>query len=266
MRALSTYRRLVAANLTAELRHGPSALVGLVMSFGFQLTGLLFLWVVLDRSGGLGGWTKGEVTFLYGLRLLVRGLSLLVFGRLDGLPGLVHSGGFDRYLVRPLPPLLQVMAARVSLNALGDVVGGVTIFLLGNTLVRFSWSPTDLAYLVLVILGGCLLEPALRLIVASLSFWFVGTGRLLFVVDDLFNSAGNYPLSIFDGAIQLVFTLAVPVALVASVPATVLLARTPELGVQPLVAQAVPFAGLIWFVTAHRVWQRALRSYQSTGH
>lgn len=75
-----------------------------------------------------------------------------------------------------------------------------------------------------------------------------------------------YPLSIFGSVLAWVFTFLVPLAFVAYLPATVLLDRTAELQVTPLLAYVAPLAGVIWLAVAVGVFNSQVGSYQSAGH
>ena len=56
-----------------------------------------------------------------------------------------------------------------------------------------------------------------------------------------------------------------PVAFVAYFPATALLDRTNEIIVQPWLAAIAPLVGLVLYLIALRIWNRASRGYQSAG-
>lgn len=223
--------------------------------------------MVLRRFEALGGWTLGEVAFLYGLRLLVHALHGFLFGNLGRIHGLIRQGALDRYFVRPYPVLLQVLTERLQLNFLGDLLGGLGLFLAAGQLAAVDWSPLALLYLGLAVAGGVLVEGALQLLVAALAFRWVDVANLHWILDGvLINQFGNYPLAIFDRSLQFLLTFGVPLAFVAYLPATVLLDRTADLHVHPLFATPAPLAGVVWFGLALLVWGRALRSYQSAGH
>jgi ABC-2 type transport system permease protein len=49
-------------------------------------------------------------------------------------------------------------------------------------------------------------------------------------------------------------------------PSTVLLGRTGELSVPPVLAYAAPLAGVCWFMLAVWVFRYELHAYQSSGH
>jgi len=216
-------------------------------------------------SVDLPGWSLGQIAFLYGRRLTTHGLYVILFGQLSNLDQQVREGKFDRYLIRPLRPLLQIMAPEVRVSSIGDALGGVALFLAANALVRVDWSPPALIYLLLAIVGGCLVEAAIKLAVAAFSFRALNTTSLVFLVDNVFSNFGNYPLSIYDAGVRWLLTFGIPVAF-AYFPAAVLLGRTHDLAVPPIIAYLAPAAGLLWFTLAHQVFRHELRAYQSSGH
>jgi ABC-2 type transport system permease protein len=68
---------LAAAYLRGQMEYRFNYVVLLVMGLVYQLTGFVFVWVLIARFTNLGGWTLGEVAFLHGLGLLVHTLRSL---------------------------------------------------------------------------------------------------------------------------------------------------------------------------------------------
>ena len=254
------------AALRAEVQYRLNLLVGIGVGLAFQITGFLFIWVVLSRFHSLGGWSLGDIAFLYGLRLTAHGLWLIPLNRLVELDEEVRQGRFDVYLVRPLNPLLQFTTIRFRINVLGDVVGGVVLFAAATRLVGIDWSPPAVGYLALALIGGAALEGSLQLACSAMAFRWLDTWGLRLMLDDVFSNFGNYPLHIFGGVSQWLLTFVLPLAFVAYLPATVLLHRTAELSIHPLFAYLAPLVGAACFIAACCFWMRQMRNYQSSGH
>ncbi|HLZ08676.1 MAG TPA: ABC-2 family transporter protein [Chloroflexota bacterium] len=241
-------------------------IVLVLMGLVYQGTGFVFIWVLLGRFQALGGWTFADIAFLYGFRLLVHALWGFLLGNLARVSWQVRRGEFDRYLTRPLAPLLQIASSTLELNRFGDLVGGVALFGVSINLVRIAWSPILAIYLGLALIGGILAESALTLAIAALSFRLVATDSIWYLVQSSFGNYGNYPLKIFSLGLQFFLTFVIPVAFVAYLPVSVLLGRASELGIDPIIAYLTPVMGAILFLLAHRFWQWQLRSYQSSGN
>ena len=266
MRTLTITLSLWAASIRSELQYRTNFMILVVMGLVYQGTGFAFIWVVLSRFQAVGGWTLGDVAFLYGLRLITHALSLVVSGNIRRLDREIRHGEFDRYLLRPLAPLWQLVSQGVQVNAFGDLLGGAALFLAANRLVAIHWTLPAVLYLALAIMGGALIELGLDLLIATLALRLLTTDSLLFVLDTFFSDFGNYPLNIFGGTVQLLLTFGLPLAFMAYFPATVLLGRTGELSLPPVFAYAAPFAGVGWTALAVWVFRHELRFYQSSGH
>jgi ABC-2 type transport system permease protein len=222
--------------------------------------------VVLERFQSLAGWTLGEVAFLYGLRLTMHAINGALTGGLYSLEWKVRQGEFDRYLVRPLPPLLQLMCERIHISIIGDLIGGLGLFVAATTLVTVAWTPVALLYLVLALFGGALVELALRVLFSALAFRFLSANAFMFVLDTIFSNFTNYPLKIFGNVLEFLLTFGLPLAFMAYFPAVVLLGRTGELQVSPIFAYGAPLAGIVWLLVALQIFHREMRHYKSAGH
>jgi ABC-2 type transport system permease protein len=257
---------LWAACIRGAAQYRANFLIMVAMGLIYQGVGFAFIWVVLSRFQQVGGWTLGEIAFLYGLRLVAHAFSVLAAGNIRGMDYLIRRGEFDRLLVRPLPPLLQLIGNDVQVNAFGDLLGGIIMFGAATTLVQVEWSIATIIYTVLAIGGAALLEMGLNLIVGTLAFRFLNTDSLLYLFDTFFSDFGNYPLHIFGSTIQFLLTFALPLAFVAYFPTSVVLGRTEDIGVPLIVAIAAPLAGLAWWLVAVWFFRRETARYQSAGH
>jgi ABC-2 type transport system permease protein len=266
MAAIGVALSLWSATLRGELQYRANFLIMVLMGVVWQGTGFAFIWVVLSRFQALAGWTLGEVAFLYGLRLIMHALTGVLAGDLHSLEWKVRQGDFDRYLVRPMPPLLQLLCQGMYVSIFGDLIGGLGLFVAASVLVSIDWTPLAIFYLVLALLGGALIELSLRLLFSALAFRFLSTSGFMFLLDTLFTNFGNYPLKIYGSVLEFLFTFGLPLAFTAYFPATVLLGRTGELRVSPLFAYGAPLAGILWLGLALLVFQREMHHYQSSGH
>lgn len=253
------------AGVRGALEYRANFLIMTLMGLIRQGVGIALMWVILARFETIAGWTIGEVAFLYGLRLTMLALCGLA-GDIWALQYIVRMGEFDRFLVRPVRPLIQLLTRSVPISAFGDLVGGVALIAAAIRLIDVTWTPRAIVYLLLAIAGGALIQLALRLLLASFSFRALSVNGVMAIVDDLFNTFGTYPLRIFNSTLQLLLTFVLPVAFMAYFPAAVLLKRITELQVHPIFAYGAPLAGVVWMAIALWVFEHEMRAYQSAGH
>jgi len=259
------YFTLMGASLRGQLQYRINFVLLIATGIVWQGTGFAFIWVILGRFGEIAGWSLGAIAFLYGVRLVIHALSMMAFGLLQRLEIMVRRADIDFFLVRPLPPLLQIVTFRFPVAAFGDLAGGVVIVAAAGMRTSISWSPVAIAYLLLAVAGGCLTESAVKLVLSSAAFRTLSAYPLVTLFDDTLSVTGSYPLVIYASAVQWILTFLVPVAFVAYLPVTVLLGRTGELMVPQFVAYISPLVGAFLFTAAYLVFRHELNWYQSAG-
>lgn len=256
---------MVGINLRARMEYRVDFVLWILFGVVYHVAALAFVWVVVAQFHGLGDWSLEQVLFLIGLRLVAHSVFETVFGNLDIVGEMVRTGSFDRMLIRPISPLLQVLLAEFRVNGLGDLVIGLAIFLLVQPALHVAWTPLAVGYLALVLAGSVLLEAGIFLIIASVTFWIIHIESLVWWAGGLINSFGNYPLSIFPQGARYLFTFIFPIAFLAFFPAAVFLGRAGDVPFSPLFAYGAPLVGLAVFAAGRVVWQIGLSHHQSTG-
>ncbi|ANY05776.1 ABC transporter permease [Pseudonocardia sp. HH130630-07] len=261
-----SYRLLVAAAFRAEFQYRGNILISILGGLCYQGVGLAFLWAVLERFGTIGGWGLDELAFLYGMRLVAHSLWATPGNQLVYVDEVIVGGEYDRYLVRPAPPLVQLLARRLRLTAFGDLIGGVTLLSLASARAPVDWSPAAVGYLVLAVIGGALVEGALQLAACALAFRMKKTMSIRLTIDSIFNDFGNYPLKVFGAVAGFGLTFIFPLAFVAYLPTTMLLNRAQELAVPIWLGWGAPAMGVLLMYAAYRFWVRQSQFYESSGH
>jgi ABC-2 type transport system permease protein len=231
----------------------------------YQGTGFLTVWVVLDRFDALAGWTLRDMTLLYGVRMFAHALWVVPFSQLAFLSEHIRQGTFDRFLLRPVNPLIQLMTTRVRLNTIGDLLGGITMLTAGLLVAHVDWNAGKIGFLIVALLGGAALECGIQLAMSSVSFRAVKADEARFVTDWIFSLYGNYPTKIFGPVGQWVLATVAPVAFVAYLPCAVLLDKADDQGLPPALAFGSPLIGALVAIAGYRIWTHQLRNYQSAG-
>ncbi|MGH8792198.1 MAG: ABC transporter permease, partial [Stackebrandtia sp.] len=211
----------------------------------YQTIGFLTVWVILARFETIAGWGMPEMALMYGMRLCSHALWVIPFNQLVYLTDRIRHGEFDRFLVRPANPLIQLMTTRINIATFGDLLGGVTILGVALTLVDVDWNAWRVGFAALALLGGAGAEVGVQLALSSLAFRFVKVDETRFIADGVFSEFGNYPAKIFGTAGQWTLTAVIPVVFVAYLPTSVLLDRVDDTGLPAALAYASPAVGAL---------------------
>lgn len=267
MRLLDIYRRLVAAQLRSQLQFRASFALDLLGSATITLLEFASLALVFGRFDGLGGWSLGEVAFLYGLVEIAFGIMDMLFGGFDpsNFGNEVRRGTFDRLLLRPLPLVVQVLGSDFALRRLGRVVLGVGILLFALAANPVAWTGAKLLYLPLVLVSMVLFFGGLFIVGATVSFWTIESIEAMNILTYGGSLLISFPMHIYDAWLRRTFTFVIPAAFLNYYPSLYLLDKPDPLGLPGFVAFLAPPAGGLMFGAALLFWRFGLRHYQSAG-
>ncbi|MDG4859095.1 ABC transporter permease [Streptomyces sp. T-3] len=228
----------------------------------FDFVAILLMFSHIDA---LGGYTLGEIAFLYSTTSTAFGLADLALGSMNRLGRRVRDGTLDTLLVRPAPVLAQVAADRFALRRLGRVSQG--LFVLGYALAvaDIDWTPLKVLMLPMMLLSGAGIYAALYIAGAAFQFIAQDASEL----QNSFTYGGNtllqYPPSIFAQDLVRGVTFVLPLAFVNWLPALYVLDRENPLGLPDWLAFLPPVVAVACCGLAALAWRAGLRSYRSTG-
>jgi ABC-2 type transport system permease protein len=222
---LRMYATFQLVHLRTALAYEADFWIGIV---GVALThgvGLVFVWALFLRVPQIDGWGVWEVAFLYALSIIPRGLTELLCDGQWRLRHLINRGEFDRLLVRPISPALQVITQLSSIHGIGSVaLGGVV---LGRALAELglAWGAGAWLLLAAALLSGTVTMSALNYATNCQGFWDSGSNSSFpFLMQNMAEFA-KFPLTLYDRFVQLLLTWVVPFACASYYPGLVLLGR-----------------------------------------
>ncbi len=261
----SLYLRFIAARVRGQMQYRASFVLDVISRFlvnGLELAGIFILF---HQFSSLGGWRVGEIAFLYGLVTISFALHEVIAQSFEDFSLTVRQGEFDRILLRPVTPIVQVLASDFQLKRLGRVLTGVLALVLALMRVHLTWTVGKALYLPVVILSGVFLFAAIDLIGGTLCFWTIERTEVMnvFTYGGVFMS--SYPISIYQAWIRRTFTFFIPLAFVAYYPGLYFLDRTDPLGLPRFVAFLTPAVTVAFCAVALGFWEWGVRHYQSTG-
>ncbi len=187
--------------------------------FALQLS---FFAVIYSHTDHIGDWTKWQVVVLIGTSHLIQQIFQAFFlTNITQLSELIRTGKLDFMLLLPVNTRFVVSLRQVDLG--GFVNAGSALAVIGYGLHRLGIFPgvMQMASFALLIVAGILIHYSLMLLLSTMSFWTVRAQGIVWGYYSLFNIA-RYPDAAFRGFFKVFFTFAVPMILVANVPARAL--------------------------------------------
>lgn len=214
---------------------------------------LMGVWVLFERFGRIEGWSFHQVCLLYGT--LHSGFAFAE-GLAHGFEKFAHTvkkGDFDRILLRPINPLIQIALSEIQLFRVGRLVQGLGIlFWAAYHLHPPFWIVS------LSVASAAALFYGLFVFQATFSFWTVESLEIMNIATYGGLQMGQYPLTIYGRPLRWVFTFLVPLASVSYYPLATIFQKEDSVALLPL-------AGFLFLLISLRFWRFGLRHYQSTG-
>ena len=257
---LNLYWVFLVQRLKVLLEYRANFVIGAASTLFLQASGILTIWVVMRQVPSLNGWSFEEVLLIYGLITLAKSINHMFADNLWTIGRVyIRTGGFDRFLVRPIDPLFHLLADRFCQDGIGNFLVGLVLVIAAGTPLGIFASAVKIAYLAVAVLSGGLIFIALNLITCVSSFWIMDSVPVTRAVFDNHLFA-QYPLTIYPRAVGLVLTWLIPYGFASFYPAAYLLDRDASLVVWlgPLVAVALLVVGYLF-------WRFGLRHYAGTG-
>lgn len=231
-----------------------------------EAASIIAIYFALIKFDTINGWSLNEVLFLFSFLFLSYGIMIIFFTGLRDFEKIVNKGNLDRFILRPRGVLFQVLSSNSDwFAAIGHGALGIGLFVYAASTVGIVWSFGNIMYCLAILLGGILIQGAIFLFQASLSFYFIKVSS----VEELFYRNGRklagYPISIFKSFIQYLLIFVVPFAFVNYFPTQFFL-RKADMCYPEFVYYLAPFVGIVLFMLAYLFWRISLKRYKSSGN
>lgn len=260
---VTIYVKLQLLHLRTHLEYGADFLIGIA---GVALThgaGFVFVWTVFQQVPHVAGWTFWEIAFLYALSILPRGLVELLCDGQWNLRKLVNRGEFDRLLVRPISPALQLVTQFSSIHGFGSVLLGGYILLRALGVLNLAWGVGHNALLLATVAGAVVLIGAINFASNCIAFWDPAANSAFpFLIANSLEFV-KFPLSLYGWLVQILITWVLPFAFISYYPGLVLLGKS---GASPWLGYLAPLAGPVMALLTSRIWGWGIQRYQGVGH
>ena len=236
-------------------------LLGLIGFILVQGVGIVFIGLVFNSIPTLKGWSFYEILFIYGFAQIPRGIDHVFTDQLWIFSWkTIVQGEFDRYLVRPLNPLFQVIVERFQPDGFGEIIVGTMILVTSWSKLGLEITIGRMIALIFVILCASVIYTAIKLAVTSIAFWVKFAQSYLYMAYQL-STFVKYPITIYPAWIRGVLTFIIPFAFTGYFPAAYILGKGSFLlGV--VLTFVVSFISIF---IAYRIWLIGIKRYESSG-
>lgn len=243
---------------TRELAFRANFFIWVIVELSWFVLQLAFVDVVYQHVDSIAGWSRPQMIVLVATNQLIQQIfTAFLMPGLVKLPESVRDGKLDFILLKPAPPQFLISTSHLEIGPLANALIAAVVVALALHDLHITPSLSTLILYVILILAGLLTHYALLLSLVSLTFWIVQAESVLLGYYSIFQVA-RLPREAATGWFRILFTFALPLLLVANIPASTLLR-----GFEPASLLLFLLTCLTAAIFASLFFQLGLRRYQS---
>ena len=261
-RLVYIYFRCLGQQMKAILAYEADFTILMFSAVLVQIIGFAFIWAIFQRIPSVNGWTFWQVVMMYALIYVTEGVGSLFFEGTWRVSQLVYDGQFDQMLLRPISPIVQVLAGAVGFNGLGNIVTGMVLIGISMANSPIEWTPGRLVMFAILLVSASTIRVAINLGSAASAFWIRTPWSMVPTFVHQLGDFAKYPITIYSLGVQALIVVAVPFAFISFFPTAYVF------GVEAwsLAGLLTPLVALYCLFMAVVLFRFGLRRYESTGH
>jgi ABC-2 type transport system permease protein len=256
------YIKYLRMNLKSILEYRLSAWFVAVSQFLTAFFSFLSIGLLFRRFGSLGGWSFAEIVLCFAVTSTAFALSECIARGFDTFSGMLIRGEFDRVLLRPRSPMLQVLGARTEITRMARVFLGLALLCYFVPRGEILWSPLKVITLILMIAGGAAVFTGVFILGAAVCFYTLEGLELINIFTDGGRELAAYPLPVYGKWIRRFFTFVIPFGCMNYLP---LMFITGRAAAHPYLYMLCPLLGFVFLVPCAALWRKGVRRYTSSG-
>jgi ABC-2 type transport system permease protein len=188
--------------------------------FGLHLSFIQFLYLQVQT---VAGWSKWGMVLLVATNHLVQQIfQTFLMINLTKLPELIRSGKLDFFLAQPGSAQFLISTRQFEPGSVVNTLVATIVCVVACAHLTMNLSVPGLILFPTLVCLGVLIHYALLLMLMSLAFWMTRAQGFINAYYNVFQIA-RLPREAFSGVTRFAFTWAVPLLLIANVPAWTLL-------------------------------------------
>jgi ABC-2 type transport system permease protein len=258
-RYLTIYAALWKNSVVREMGFKANFLLWIVVEllwFALQIT---FIAVIYSHTDHIEDWSKWQVVLLMGASHFIQQIFTALFlNNCVQLSEHIRTGRMDFFLLLPVNTRFLISLRQVDLGAFVNAASAVAVMVYAGRQLGLVPTLAQITGFLLLCAAGLLVHYSLMFLLASISFWTVKAQGIVWGYYNLFYIA-RLPDSAFRGFFRAFFTFALPMLLVANVPAKLVVNKLSS----PLDMLLLLAMSVVCLLVSEIGWRFSVRRYTS---
>jgi ABC-2 type transport system permease protein len=258
-RYLEIYLALWKNSVVREMGFKSNFLLWIVVELLWFALQISFVAVIYRHTDYIGDWSKWQVVLLMGTSHFIQQLfGALFLTNCVQISEHIRTGRMDFLLLLPVNTRFLISLRQVDLGNFVNAGSAIAVMIYAGRQLDLTPSLVQVAAFLVLCGAGLLIHYSLMFLLSSVSFWTVRAQGIVWGYYNLFNIA-RLPDAAFHGWFKVFFTFAIPMLLVANVPAKLLIEKLSS----PIDALLLLVMSTACLVVSEIGWRFSLKRYTS---
>ena len=218
---------------------------------------LLILLVIYRNTDSVAGWGRGDSFILAATIFMMTSVGTAIFMSIMEIPQQVRMGTLDFIVTKPIDSQFWISTRRFNFDKVGTFVAGIVMLVVGVMQSQASPNAVDWACYLVLTIASLVIYYSVSLILMTTGVWLVRVDNL-WVLTETMTDVARFPIDIYGSGIRSFLTFVLPMAFVATIPASQLVHGA---------NLTMTLLGIVWaaffFWLAREFWKFAMRHYTS---
>ena len=256
-RYIQIYRTFFTTSFARELEFRANFFAKIFQNAIWIFFFLLILLVVYRNTNSVAGWSRGDSFVLAATIFMMTSFGTAFFMSIMEIPQHVRQGTLDFIVTKPIDSQFWISARRFNFDKIGTFAAGLIMLVIGILQSNAHPSIVDFGAYTLLVLASLAIYYSVSLILMTTGVWLVRVDNL-WVLTETMTDVARFPVDIYGAGIKSVLTFGIPMAFIATIPASQLVRGADWRMVGLGLVWGVVFLGL-----SRAFWVFAMRHYTS---
>lgn len=213
------YKLFFTSSLQRELEFRANFIAKIFQNLVWIVFFILIVAVIYSNTTLVAGWNRGEAFVLAATVFLLGSVSFALFFSLMEIPEQVRKGTLDFVVTKPIDSQFWVSVRRFNFDQIGALTAGAGMLIYGVVTSGQHAGPIQWLSFALLFAAAVVLYNSFMTILMTLGIWLVRVDNL-WVLGETIQQVARYPIDIFQPNVRMMLTFYLPLAFVATVPAS----------------------------------------------
>jgi ABC-2 type transport system permease protein len=184
-------------------------------------------------------------------------IGTAIFMSIMEIPQHVRQGTLDFIVTKPIDSQFWISTRKFNFDKIGTLLAGIAMMVVGLAQTNSHPGFAEWTAFLILLAASLTIYYSVSLMLMTTGIWLVRVDNL-WVLTETMTEVARYPIDIYGSGIRGILTFVLPMAFIATIPATQLVK-----GVNwGMVGLGVVWA-LVFFILARVFWKFAMRCYTS---